>query len=118
MSTVLNTTGASHRSTRPRSEKNSCSENQIRFSQNHFRFRKNAPWTSICGKELCGNLPNAAPVLSFEFYAIFQQHDNTLAQYLLHANYYYNVCRTNIDRSGHSVRIASQFTIKIGGNLS
>jgi hypothetical protein len=47
--TVRNTTESFCQKTRPRSEKDSCSENQIRFRQNPFRFRQNA----VLGHPLC-----------------------------------------------------------------
>jgi hypothetical protein len=69
---------------RPRSEKDSCSENQIRFSQNRFRFRQNVLLDHpLCERAVMRTGQTSLQSSRLEFFAIPRQHDNTLAYRLL-----------------------------------
>lgn len=81
------------RKMRPRSGKYSCSENQIGFRENRFRFSQNFvlrhPLCRIAVMRIC---QASLQSKRFEFFAIPHQHDNTLAKRL-------HVCvEPNLDR--------------------
>ena len=76
--------GAYSRKTRPRSEKDPCSENQIRFSQNRFRFRQNVVLDhSLCGRAVMRTCQTSLQSYRLNFTPILRQRDNTLAYSLL-----------------------------------
>ena len=58
--------GASRRKMQPRSEKDPCAQNQIRFSQNRFRFRQNA----MLDHPLCGRVVMRTCQTSLQSYRV------------------------------------------------